>query len=60
MWWIVLVTIFVIGVIIKNRNWLNIITKYKLRRNHRKTYRCNYDRYDWNGYRWYDEYNLHE
>ena len=62
MWWIVLLMIFFIGLIIKNYNWLNILTKHKLKRNQRKTYKYNYeyDGDDWNGYRWYDGYNLHE
>jgi hypothetical protein len=62
MWWIVLITIVVIGLIVKNYNWSNILTKYKDKGNHRKMYGCKreYDGHDLNGHRWYDGYNLHE
>jgi len=62
MWRIALVMIFVIGLIVKNCNWSNILTKYRLRRNYRETHGFNgeYDGYNWNGSRWFDAYDLHE
>jgi hypothetical protein len=40
MWWIVLLTIFAIGLIIKNDKWSNLVTKHKDKRDHRKMYGC--------------------
>ncbi len=57
MWWIVLMIIFTIGLIVRGHGWSNMITRHK-KEMHR--YRCEYDVHDWNGYRWYDGYNLHE
>ena len=60
MWWIVLLMIFAIGLIIKNYNRSNIITKHKYNRNHTKMYGCDYEHngHDWNGNKWYDAYNI--
>jgi len=59
---IVFLTIFAIGLIIKNNNWLNLLTKHKHKTDHRKMYGCNceYDGHDWNGHRWFDGYSWYE
>jgi hypothetical protein len=59
---IVFLTIFAIGLIIKNNNWSNLLTKHKHKRDQRKMYGCNceYDRHDWNGHRWFDGYSWYE
>jgi len=55
MWWIIFMTIFAICLIVKSYNR----SKIPARRKH-KRYKCEYDGYNWNGYRWYDGYNLNE
>ncbi len=60
MWWIVFLTIFALGLIVKIYNWSNTLIKPNHKRNYINLYGYNddHDGHDWNGHRWYDAYSL--